>query len=90
MEFSRPVYCSGQPFPSPGDISNPGMEPKSPALQAGFLPTEPQKISHFVIFHINLNLSLEQGWLVWIISLACISLFPFQTDKPLVSILPSL
>ena len=34
MEFSRQEYCSGLPFPSPGDVPNPGIEPGSPALQA--------------------------------------------------------
>ena len=34
MEFSRPEYWSGLPFPSPGDLPNPGMEPKSLSLQA--------------------------------------------------------
>ena len=34
MEFSRQEYWSGLPFPSPGDLSNPGIEPRSPALQA--------------------------------------------------------
>ena len=34
MEFSRPEYWSGWPFPSPGDLSNSGIEPSSPALQA--------------------------------------------------------
>ena len=33
MEFSRPEYLSGQPFPSLGDIPNPCIKPKSPALQ---------------------------------------------------------
>ena len=42
MEFSRPEYWNGWPFPSPGDLPNPGIEPKSPALQADSLPTEPQ------------------------------------------------
>ena len=41
MEFSRPEYCSGQPLPSPGDLSNPGIEPRSPALQVDSLPAEP-------------------------------------------------
>ena len=40
MGFSRQVYWSGLPFPSPGDLSNPGIEPGSPALQADSLPTE--------------------------------------------------
>ena len=38
--FSRQEYWSGLPFPSPGDPPNPGIEPKSPALQADSLPTE--------------------------------------------------
>ena len=41
MEFSRQEYWSGLPFPSPGDLSDPGIEPKSPALQADTLPSEP-------------------------------------------------
>ena len=32
MRFSRQDYWSGLPFPSPGDLPNPGIEPKSPAL----------------------------------------------------------
>ena len=42
MEFSRPEYWSGLPFPSSGDLPNPGMEPRSPALQADSLPAETQ------------------------------------------------
>ena len=34
MEFCRPEYRSGQPLPSPGDLPNPGIKPRSPALQA--------------------------------------------------------
>ena len=41
MEFSRQKYWSGLPFPSPGDLSNPGIEPRSPALQVDSLPLEP-------------------------------------------------
>ena len=41
MEFFRPEYWSGQPFPSPGDLSNPEIEPESSALQADPLPSEP-------------------------------------------------
>ena len=41
MEFSRPEYYSGQPIPSPGDLSNPGVKPRSPSLQADSLPSEP-------------------------------------------------
>ena len=42
MEFSRPEYLSGQPLPSPGDLSNPVIKPRSPELQADSLPAEPQ------------------------------------------------
>ena len=34
MEFSRPEYWCGWPFPPPGDLPNPSIEPRSPALQA--------------------------------------------------------
>ena len=42
MEFSRPEYWSGQPFPFLGDLPNPGIKPVSPTLQADSLPAEPQ------------------------------------------------
>ena len=42
MEFSWPEYWNGQPFPFPWDLPNPGIEPKSPTLQADTLPAEPQ------------------------------------------------
>ena len=38
--FSRQEYWSGLPFPSPGDLPKPGIEPRSPALQADALPSE--------------------------------------------------
>ena len=41
MEFSRPECWSGYPFPPPGDLPNPGTEPRSLALQADSLPAEP-------------------------------------------------
>ena len=34
-------YWSGLPFPSPGDLPDPGIEPRSPTLQAGALTSEP-------------------------------------------------
>ena len=42
MRFSRQGYWSGLPFPSPGDLPDPGIEPGSPALQADSLLTELQ------------------------------------------------
>ena len=41
MGFSRQEYWSGLPFPSPGDLPDPGIEPGSPALQGDTLPSEP-------------------------------------------------
>ena len=41
MGFSRQEYWSGLPCPSPGYLPDPGIEPRSPALQADSLPTEP-------------------------------------------------
>ena len=41
MGFSRQEYWSGLPFPSPGDLPDPGIEPVSLALQANSLPLEP-------------------------------------------------
>ena len=41
MEFSRSECWSGQLFPSPGDLPNPGIKPRSPALQADSLPADP-------------------------------------------------
>ena len=41
MGFSRQDYWSGWPFPYPGDLPNPGIETRSPALQADALPSEP-------------------------------------------------
>ena len=42
LEFSRPEYWSGYPFPFPGDLSNPGVEPRSLALQGDSFTAEPQ------------------------------------------------
>ena len=41
MGFSKQEYRSGLPFPSPGDLPDPGIEPRSPILQAGALTSEP-------------------------------------------------
>ena len=43
MGFSREEFWSGLPFPSPGDLPNQGMEPRSPALQADSLSSEPPR-----------------------------------------------
>ena len=46
MEFSRREYWNGLPFPFLGDLLDPGIESRSPALQADSLPSEPPGKSH--------------------------------------------
>ena len=41
MEFSMQEYWSGLPFPSPGGLPDPGIEPRCPALAGEFFATEP-------------------------------------------------
>ena len=41
MGFPRQEYWNGLPFPSPGDLPDPGIEPVSPALAGGFFTTKP-------------------------------------------------
>ena len=43
MVFSRQEYWSGLPCPPPGDLPNPGIEPRSPTLRPDSLPAEPQR-----------------------------------------------
>ena len=57
MEFLRQEYESGLPFPSPLDLSNPGIEPMSPLLQADFLLTEPPGKPTNHINQINIKLT---------------------------------
>ena len=50
MEFSRQEYWSELPFPSPGDLLNPWIEPASPALQADSLPSESLGKPHYMCY----------------------------------------
>ena len=53
MEFSRQEYWSGLPFPSPGDLPNPGIEPaslESPALSGGFFTTSTTWEAYLIAF----------------------------------------
>ena len=69
MEFSRPEYCSRLPFPSPEDFPNPGIEPRSPTLQADSLqPVPPGK----PIYTIFLQELFGQG--VWVVLISITSL----------------
>ena len=66
LEFPRQEYWSGQPFPSPGDLPNPGIEPRSSMLQVGSLPAEPPGKPE-IIFKVVLKLVIEvsnQKWLL--------------------------
>ena len=55
MGYSRQEYWSGLPFPSPGNLPDPGIEPRAPTLQADSLPYEsPKKPS----FDLSLNQTL--------------------------------
>ena len=61
MHCSREAqeYWSGEPIPSPADLPNPGIEPRSPALQADSLPTElsgkPSVSHHYYCHHIMIS-----------------------------------
>ena len=55
MEFSRPEYWSGWPFPSPGDLPNPGIKHTSPALQVDSLPAELPGESWWCQAHMDSN-----------------------------------
>ena len=64
MGFSRPEYWSGLPFPSPGDLPNPGIKPRSPELQADSLPSEPPgKPRASSSLGLKLELSVEKRFL---------------------------
>ena len=61
MEFSRQEYWSGLPFPSPGDLPNPGIEPVSPALARDSLPLSHQG-SYFIWIKVRQHWFLKSLW----------------------------
>ena len=62
MEFSRQEYWSQLPFPSPGDLSDPGITPGSPVLESDSLPSEsPGKPHNRVTTLYNLTRILSDG-----------------------------
>ena len=70
MEFSRQEYWSGLPFPSPGDLSDTGIQPGSLALQADSLPSEPQMwrwISSWYAKYIEYTVAQSSGKIIIII-----------------------
>ena len=54
MGFSRQEYWSGQPCPSPGDLPNPGIKPRTPTLWADSLPTEPPWKHNYIMLDYQL------------------------------------
>ena len=60
MEFSRQEYSSRLPFPPPGDLPDPGMEPTSPALTGGLFTTEPQNPYSVLCIAVFKRLSVSQ------------------------------
>ena len=61
MELSREEYWSGLPFPSPGDVPNPGIEPASPALVCGFFITEQSVPSLYHLHNSFPDVTLKLG-----------------------------
>ena len=51
MGFSRQEYWSGLPFPSPGGLPDPGIEPGSPALEADALTSEPSGKPKIILYY---------------------------------------
>ena len=65
MEFSRHECWRGLPFPSPGDLPHPGMEPGSPALQTDSLPTKPLGKSLIWVLRIISSFTDHNNLLRW-------------------------
>ena len=59
MGFSRQEYWSGLPFPSPGDLPDPGIEPRSPALHVDALTSEPPGKPIWLEWGLNIKLKPE-------------------------------
>ena len=86
--FSRREYWSGLPLASPGDLSNPGIEPRSSTFQADSLPTEPPGIGNLLFVWIHFRFlrlvfifaSLRKGSgggrVIWFFTIGLISCLP--------------
>ena len=64
MEFSRQENWSWQPFPSPRDLPNPGLRPKSPALLADSLPFEPPEKPVFITMYFKIMVVIGHNHLI--------------------------
>ena len=97
MEFSRHKYWSGLPFPSPGDLPNPEIQPTSPALAGGLFTTEPSEkpivwsrdlFFHHILIAICLStIFFQKPFFLPLIWNACVSSFRVFTSLFLGSIL---
>ena len=76
MGFSRQEYWNGLPFPSPGNLPDPGIEPRSPVLQADALTSEPPGRSKFnrirnplretlcyILLRVKMHIKTKEGYL---------------------------
>ena len=72
MGFSRQEYWSGLPCPPPGDLSNPRVKPRSPALIGGFFTNEPTGKLHFLQLYLQFLRSIN-------LSLNCMYIYNFDT-----------
>ena len=74
MGFSRQEYWSELSFPSLGDLSDPGIEPRSPALQADAFPSEPPGSYSSYQFAVVINIFYQMKSLIcWSFPLVCCS-----------------
>ena len=67
MVFSRQEYWRGLPFPSAGDLPDPGIEPRYPALQADSLPSEPPG-NPWLTYQLSYQILFFLWWPIRIIS----------------------
>ena len=68
MGFSRQEYWSGEPCPPPGDLPDPGIEPRSPALQVDSLPSElPGKAGHLLQLGYISSFSCSNLYKTWLL-----------------------
>ena len=81
MEFSRQKYWSGLPFPSPGDLPDPGIEPRFPTLQADGLLSEPPGKPLYTCT--TSNLSIFCWWTFRFFQESCLTLCnPMDSNMP--------
>ena len=61
ISFSRQDYWGGFPFPSPGDLPDPGIEPVSPALAGGFFTAQVGNAQLYMYHQNSLNRTFKSG-----------------------------